>query len=58
MRPARPAGDEPSLASPPPESYAQAEQIGQGPERSSNLGTERPEQAGGGVVEKVKDAIR
>jgi Mn-containing catalase len=57
-QPARPAGGEPTLSSPPPESYAQTEQIGHGPERSSNLGSERPEQAGGGMMQKVKDAVR
>jgi Mn-containing catalase len=58
MAPATPAGGEPVLSSPPPESYAQDAQIGAGPEQSPDLGSKQPEQRGGGMVDKVKDALR
>ena len=56
--PARPQGGEPTLSSPPPESYAQREQIAGGPGESPQVGSQRPEQEGGGLVDKVKDAVR
>jgi Mn-containing catalase len=55
--PARPLGDEPVLSSPPPESMAQDEQIQGGPGQSPNVATQRPEQQGGGMMDKVKDAM-
>jgi Mn-containing catalase len=57
MQPARPAGEEPVLSSPPPESYAQAEQIAGGPGQSPQLEHSAPAQRGGGMVDKVKDAL-
>jgi Mn-containing catalase len=55
--PARPLGDEPVLSSPAAESYAQAEQIEGGPAQSPNIATQRPEQQGGGIKDKVRDAL-
>ena len=57
MEPARPMGEEPVLSSPPPESYAQRQQIEDGAGTSPQSGSQRPEQAGGGMIDKVKDAI-
>jgi Mn-containing catalase len=57
MERARPAGGEPSLSSPPPESFAQREQIAADGGRSPQVGSERPEQQGGGLVDRVKDAM-
>jgi Mn-containing catalase len=57
IEPARPLGEEPVLSSPPRESYAQRAQILGGPDRSPQLGSEQPEQRGGGMVAKVKDAL-
>jgi Mn-containing catalase len=57
LRPLTPAGEEPQLSSPPPEAYAQTAQMAGGPEKSPQLGTEVPEQQGGGVIGKVKDAL-
>jgi Mn-containing catalase len=55
--PARPLGDEPMLSSPAAESYAQTEQIGAGPAQSPDLGSQVPEQQGGGMVDKLKDKL-
>jgi Mn-containing catalase len=55
--PARPLGDEPVLSSPPPEAYAQTQQIHGGPGQSPDVGTQRPEQQGGGIMDKVKDKL-
>jgi Mn-containing catalase len=55
--PARPLGDEPVLSSPPPQSYAQREQIEDGPGKSPQVGSMRPEQQGGGMMDKVKDKL-
>jgi len=57
MEPARPLGDEPQLSSPPPQSYAQAEQIAGGPGQSPQVGSSQPSQRGGGIAAKVKDAV-
>ena len=57
VSPARPLADEPVLSSPPPESYDQIEQIQGGPGQSPLVGSHRPEQQGGGMVDKVKDAL-
>jgi Mn-containing catalase len=55
--PARPLGDEPVLSSPAAESYAQKEQIAGGPAQSPNIATQRPEQQGGGMMEKMKEKL-
>jgi Mn-containing catalase len=56
--PARPLGDEPVLSSPAAAGYAQTEQIQGGPGESPQTGdSERPEQMGGGVMDKIKDRI-
>jgi Mn-containing catalase len=58
VEPARPLGTEPVLSSPAPSGYAQTEQIQNGPGESPFTGnSERPEQMGGGVMNKVKDAL-
>ncbi len=56
MQPARPLGGEPTLPSPPPESMSQSLQIQSG-DGSPQLGTERPEQKGGGIIQKAKDKL-
>ncbi len=55
--PARPLGGEPILPSPPPESMNQTAQIQSGGHGSPQLGSERPEQKGGGMLETVKDSM-
>ncbi len=56
--PARPLGDEPVLSSPAAVSYAQTEQIQGGPGQSPQTGnSERPEQMGGGLIDKLKDRV-
>jgi len=56
--PAVPVGEEPLLSAPTPEAFAQAAQMQDGaPAKSPQLGSKLPEQNGGGVIEKVKDAI-
>jgi Mn-containing catalase len=58
LEPARPLGEEPVLSSPAAESYAQTEQIKGGPGASPQSGNpDRPEQMGGGMMDKVKDAL-
>jgi manganese catalase len=58
IQPARPLGDEPVLSSPAAASYAQTEQIQGGPGESPLTGnSERPEQMGGGIMDKIKDTI-
>jgi Mn-containing catalase len=58
LEPARPLGEEPTLSSPAAESYAQTEQIHGGPGASPQSGNpDRPEQMGGGMMNKIKDAI-
>jgi Mn-containing catalase len=55
---ARPLGEEPVLSSPAADSYAQTEQIKGGPGASPQSGNpDRPEQMGGGMMDKVKDAL-
>jgi hypothetical protein len=55
---ARPLGEEPILSSPAAASYAQAEQIQGGPGASPQSGNpDRPEQMGGGITQKIKDAV-
>jgi Mn-containing catalase len=55
---ARPMGAEPVLSSPAAGSYAQTEQINGGPGASPLSGNpDRPEQMGGGMVDKVRDAL-
>jgi Mn-containing catalase len=56
--PARPLGEEPVLSSPAAESYAQTEQINGGPGSSPQSGNpDRPEQLGGGMINKVKEKL-
>lgn len=57
IEPARPLGEEPVLSSPAAESYAQVEQIQGGPAKSPNIGSQRPEQQGGGMVDKLKEKL-
>jgi Mn-containing catalase len=57
MAPARPMGEEPELSSPPPESYDQIEQIEGGPGQSRFVRNARPEQQGGGMMDKVKEKL-
>lgn len=57
VEPARPVGDEPELSQAPREAYAQRAQMRGGPAQSPSVGSHRPEQQGGGVVEKVKDKL-
>jgi len=54
--PGRPVGGDPVLPSPPPESFDQTIQIRSG-DGSPQLGSERPEQKAGGMVEKMKDKL-
>jgi Mn-containing catalase len=55
--PARPLGDEPVLSSPAAASYAQTEQIEGGAGQSPQVGnSDRPEQMGGGLMDKLKNA--
>jgi Mn-containing catalase len=58
LQPARPLGEEPVLSSPAAVSYAQTEQIENGAGASPQSGNpNRPEQMGGGIVDKVKDSL-
>jgi Mn-containing catalase len=58
LQPARPLGEEPVLSSPAAVSYAQTEQIDNGAGASPQSGNpDRPEQMGGGIVDKVKDSL-
>ena len=58
VEPARPLGEEPLLSSPAAHSYAQTEQIQGGPGASPASGNpDRPEQMGGGMVDKIKDKL-
>ena len=55
--PARPLGDEPVLSSAPREAFAQTQQIEGGPAQSPDIATQRPEQQGGGMIDKMKDKL-
>jgi Mn-containing catalase len=58
LRHAAPLGDEPILSSPAAAGYAQTEQIHGGPGESPQTGnSEQPEQMGGGMMDKIKDAV-
>jgi Mn-containing catalase len=58
LQQAQPLGEEPVLSSPAAVSYAQTEQIDNGPGASPQSGNpDRPEQMGGGIVEKVKNSL-
>ena len=58
IEPARPLGEEPVLSSPAAATYAQTEQIEGGAGASPQSGNpERPEQMGGGVMDKIKDSL-
>lgn len=58
VQPARPLGDEPVLSSPAEVSFAQNEQLQGGPGASPQSGNpDRPQQLGGGMVDKVKDTL-
>jgi Mn-containing catalase len=57
IEPAQPLGEEPLLSGPPPQAYAQTEQLEGGPGQSPQVGSQRPEQQGGGMMDKVKDAV-
>ena len=58
LEPARPLGEEPVLSAPAPEAHAQVEQLeGHPASQSPNVGSTRPEQTGGGVMNKIKDSI-
>lgn len=58
LEPARPLGEEPILSAPAPEAYAQTEQLEGAPAaQSPNVGSTRPEQQGGGVMDKIKDSL-
>jgi Mn-containing catalase len=55
---ARPLGDEPILSAPAPEGYAQTDQMNGAPvAQSPNVASSRPEQQGGGMLDKLKDAV-
>ena len=58
LEPARPLGEEPVLSAPAAESYAQREQLLDGaPAQSPFVGSQRPEQQGGGMMDKIKDTL-
>jgi manganese catalase len=58
LQPARPQGEEPVLSSPAAQGYAQTEQMTGGPGESPLTGnSERPEQMGGGITDKIKDTL-
>jgi Mn-containing catalase len=55
---AQPLGDEPVLSAPAPEGYAQTEQRRDAPvAQSPDVGSSTPEQQGGGMIGKLKDAV-
>jgi Mn-containing catalase len=58
VRPAEPLGGEPQLSSPAAVGYAQTQQIEGGPGQSKLSGSDTPEQHGGGLADKLKDAQR
>ena len=56
--PARPLGPEPVLSSPADVAFAQTEQLNGGPGESPLVGnSDRPEQMGGGMMDKIKDKL-
>jgi Mn-containing catalase len=58
LRHAQPLGEEPLLSSPAADTYAQTQQIEGGPGKSPQTGnSERPEQMGGGMMDKIKERI-
>lgn len=58
LEPSRPLGEEPVLSAPTPEGYAQKEQLAGAPvAQSPNVGSSKPEQQGGGMMNKIKDAV-
>jgi Mn-containing catalase len=58
MAPATPVGGQPVLSAPIPQAFAQTPQMaGDAPAQSPLIGSPAPEQGGGGVIDKVKDAL-